>query len=348
MNPYEKCPAKSFWKLAVGSKNMFSIEELWDPKFQIGTNSKVVTYGSCFAQHIGRSLKERGFKWLVTETPPFGMSVPNARIYNYEVFSARTGNIYTTSLLNQWVDWAIDPSSVPGEVWEQGGRYYDPFRPSIEPSGFETEREVLEGRLHAIESFRDSIIQADYFVFTMGLTECWYHAPAGYEYPLCPGTLAGEFDPETHAFRKQEFSEVRKNLGEAIEKLRGMNPSLKFVLTVSPVPLTATNSRNHVLVATMLSKSVLRAVAGQLAENRSYVDYFPSYEIINSPVFGGVFFESNKRSVSSFGVKFVMDSFFSALKTKYGLVGKGNPELAEQGWESVCEEELLGAFGPTQ
>jgi hypothetical protein len=95
--------------------------------------------------------------------------------------------------------------------------------------------------------------------------------------------------------------------------MKTINPKLKIILTVSPVPLTATNSGKHVLIATMQSKSILRAVAGQLSDEYSYIDYFPSYEIINSAVFKGVFFEPNQRNVNPHGVSFVMDHFFNGI-----------------------------------
>ena len=162
---------------------------------------------------------------------------------------------------------------------------------------------------------------------------------------MCPGTVAGEFDENLHKFHNQQFMQVLKNLGDAIDLMREVNPDLKFILTVSPVPLTATKSNKHVLVATMHSKSILRAVAGQVAANRVYVDYFPSYEIINSPVFKGSFFEPNQRSVNPYGVNFVMNSFFKCLVDKFGDYEVSESEKAATKADEVCEEELLEAFG---
>jgi hypothetical protein len=165
---------------------------------------------------------------------------------------------------------------------------------------------------------------------------------------MCPGTVAGEFKEEVHQFVNQQFNSIYKNLIEAVKMMRSANPTLMFLLTVSPVPLTATKTDRHVAVATMASKSILRAVADQLAANRPNVDYFPSYEIINSPVFKGVFFEPNQRSVNPHGVNFVMDNFFKCLTTKYGddvkahkLSRHGESETSDE----FCEEELLDAFG---
>jgi hypothetical protein len=344
MNPYEDLPEKAFWRLAVANKSMFDISEIWDPKFCIKPNSKVATYGSCFAQHIGNALKNRGYNWMIAEKAPAGCSDELAKKYNYGVFTARTGNIYTTSLLKQWTEWALNKKKIPDEIWEKDGRFYDPFRPRIEPHGFESEKELKISQLQTVEAFKESVVTSDYFVFTLGLTESWHHKD-GYEYPMCPGTVAGEFDNEVHQFVNQQFNPIRKNLSEAMKLMREANPKLKFILTVSPVPLTATKTNRHVAVATMASKSILRTVADQLAFNRQNVDYFPSYEIINSPVFKGVFFEPNQRSVNPCGVNFVMDNFFKCLNTKYGVAKTANERLRNNRTKTaddVCEEELLG------
>jgi len=360
LNPYESLPPKAFWRPAVADRNMFEIEDLWTPKLPITETTPVATFGSCFAQHIGKALAARGYNWLITEQAPFGMSAENAKKFNYGVFSARTGNIYTTTLLRQWANWAAG-ATPPDEVWGTEGAYIDPFRPVIEPGGFATVEELRASRQMAIDNFRECIVKSKVFVFTLGLTESWVNAEHGYEYPMCPGTAAGEFDADKHKFVNLDIDGVRTGLAEAVRTMLRLNRNLTFLFTVSPVPLTATNSGQHVAVATMFSKSVLRAVAGQMATLRPFADYFPSYEIINSPVFKGAFFEPNQRNVSAYGVNFVMENFFKP------FVGKTNaPAAARHGGfggrphgaarlqrsapavakgDEACEEAMLAAFG---
>jgi hypothetical protein len=348
MHPYKTLDDRSFWATAVAQKSMFDIENLWDPRFSIDQTSKVATYGSCFAQHIGRALKSRGFHWMVTEAGPEGVSSEILRAYNYGVFTARTANIYTVSLLRQWVDWALG-KAVPDDTWEKDGRFYDPFRPRIEPSGFASKEEMLASRRTAINCFRESLTSSDVFVFTLGLTESWFNRDLGYEYPMCPGTVAGEFNPQVHQFVNQDFLFIRKSLIKAIKGIRSVNPDVKVLLTVSPVPLTATMSGNHVLVATTESKSILRAIAGDIRQQFDFVDYFPSYEIITSAPFRAVYFEPNQREVNHTGVTHVMSVFFKCLSGKFGPY-KPTPPSARlpprKVDDVICEEELLSAFAP--
>lgn len=344
-NPYKSLDQRNFWKPSVADVHLLDISDLWQPKFKVDKKKKVATYGSCFAQHIGNAMKQRGFNWYITERGPSNIADHLVKRFNYNIFSSRTGNIYTTSLLNQWVKWSLKPEDQPSEYWEKDGRIIDPFRPNIEPEGFDSVEEMLQSRKEVLKRFKESFEKADFFVFTLGLTESWFNKLHGYEYPMCPGTYAGEYNEKEHEFINQDYNFIRKNLNEAINLMRSVNSNLKFILTVSPVPLVATFENKHVLVSTMHSKSILRAVAGSVAVDRAIVDYFPSYEIINSPAFQGFFFEKNKRAVSPHGVSFVMSEFFKCME-KYHKVNVGSLGASTHAKEDVvCEEEILGAFG---
>ncbi|RAH96836.1 GSCFA family protein [Acuticoccus sediminis] len=364
-HPYKTLPEEAFWAPAVAKRHPLDIQRLWTPKFNITHQTPIVTFGSCFAQHIGRAMAARGYAWTSTEPTPKGLSPENAIKFNYDIFSARTANIYTTSLLEQWVSWGTGATEAPDVAWETSeGRFLDPFRPLIEPGGFESRDEMLASRAVTITAFGEAIRKARVFVFTLGLTESWYDTD-GYEYPMCPGTVGGNFDPARHKFRNQRYPEIRRALRTAIKMMETTNPGLHFLLTVSPVPLTATNSGEHVLVATTHSKSILRAVAGETAETLENVDYFPSYEIITSPAFRGSAFEPNMRSVNMHGVTHVMDCFFADLQNAFPESGSiavrggrrsaarkakfashgANSDEPQSASDLACEEELLDAFG---
>lgn len=356
-NPYLSLDETAFWAPAVARRDMFEIEGLWKAPFSITARTKIATFGSCFAQHFSRALLARNFAWLNAEPAPALMSPELAKKLNYGVFSARTGNIYTASLLRQWTEWALGVKPSPPICWEMEGRFHDPFRPAIEPGGFGSEQEMLALRAGSIAAFRKALLTCDLFVFTLGLTESWWDAEGGFEYPMCPGTVAGTFDPQRHVFVNQDYAAIRQALGETIRmirKARGTGP--RVLLTVSPVPLTATNSGEHVLVATMGSKSILRAVAGDIARRIPAVSYFPSYEIIVSHPFRARFFEQNLRGVRQEGVEHVMANFFAGLGdgTLANPSAMPAPERTEAVPETdpdddpVCEEELLKAFGPAR
>lgn len=354
-HPYEDLPPRAYWRTGVSNFNPLDTKDFWMPKSKLQPDEPVMTFGSCFAQHLSRALIQTGFSWLNAEEGPPGASGDLLRRYNYGIFSARTGNIYTTKALRQWMEWAVGQAEPPAEVWEQDGRFYDPFRPAIEPGGFSSVDEMRESRSRTLAALRDGIAKCRLFVFTLGLTESWEHREHGYTYATCPGTNAGVFDPQAHVFVNYDYGRIHEDLRAALDIIREISPAIKILLTVSPVPLTATASGAHVLVSTMYSKSVLRAVAGQLADSTDDVDYFPSYEIIAAPPFRGMFYEPNMRSVSPRGVAFVMEHFMAGQgMSASSSAPRRDPEPArtvsavedEQSGrdEIVCEEEILEAF----
>ncbi|KVD70178.1 hypothetical protein WS62_12910 [Burkholderia sp. ABCPW 14] len=352
-NPYALQPTRAFWRPAVGDVNPMEISDLWRPKYPIGKHEPIATLGSCFAQHISRALMRAGYRWLDSEPPPSRFPEALFDDYHYRVFSARIGNVYTAALLNQWVRWAFGVEAPSDEIWEQNGRYYDPFRPNIEPNGFASRDEALLTRQATLGNLRRMFETCGVFIFTLGLTEAWLDTERRVVYPMCPGTVAGTFDAARHAFKNYAFNEIVADLSDVFDLVRQVNRGIRCLLTVSPVPLTATATDAHVLVATVHSKSILRAVAGQLAASRPNVDYFPSYEIVSAFPFKGAFYEPNMRSVSTFGVDFVMQQFFDGL-TSVAPGDVRSPETAavppERGApgpaarDEVCEDMILDAF----
>lgn len=357
-NPYTDLPDSAFWKTAVAGKKPREIHALWNPKFEIKQVDVIATAGSCFAQHIGRALKVRGYDWHDSEPAPLLMRrhKEKCELFNYGIFTFRTGNIYTVALLKQWLDWSLGHAIPPEEIWESPEhRFYDLFRPNIEPNGFKSKNEALKSRQSTLNAIKRSLKKIDLFIFTLGLTEAWINKDNAYVYPMCPGTLAGDFDPAQHAFKNFTFLESYQTLIAVLDTLKSINPKMRFLLTVSPVPLTATASGEHVVTATIYSKSILRAVAGETANTREDTDYFPSYEIISAFPFRGNFYAENMRNVQPQGVNFVMNSFFNCqgrvfgsteLDTTIGQKPITQPAVAPsvKTADEICEDALLEAF----
>ncbi|MFM8332224.1 MAG: GSCFA domain-containing protein [Candidatus Methylumidiphilus sp.] len=346
-NPYQSLSHHAFWRTAVAEKNPLLIDNLWNPRHPITADAAIVTAGSCFAQHIGKALVKSGYNWLNAEPAPRLLPDHMHQKYGYGVFSFRTGNIYTAALLKQWVSWAFGETAVPTEIWEGNSRFYDPFRPNIEPNGFASPDELLALRQSTFAAIRRAAEEAKLWIFTLGLTEAWVNTRQGHVYPMCPGTAAGQFVAASHKFHNFRHAEICRDLADTFAMLRQANADAKFLLTVSPVPLAATASGNHVLSANQYSKSTLRAVAEDMKNDFDNVDYFPSYEIITGFPYRGIFFEPNLRKVSASGVDFVMRLFLQSVQDKFCSQPTGEAAAAREPptvAEAECEEALLEAF----
>jgi hypothetical protein len=341
LNPYLGLPASAFWRTAVAQCRPETVENIYERRFSIAPGDRIATAGSCFAQNIGRRLKRHGYTILDTEPPPRGLDKEGKSSFGYDMYSARYGNVYTARQLLQLIQAArgkFDPADI---VWEKDGRFYDALRPNVEPQGLDSPEEVSALRTDHLASVRSMIRQTDVFIFTFGLTEAWLHTESGTVYPTAPGTMAGVYDPQIHSFKNFGYEEVLADFLSVRHIFQRSNPNVRFLLTVSPVPLVATAADQHVLSATTRSKSVLRAVAGALAERYEDVDYFPSYELIASSFSEGRFYEPDRRNVTTDGVDLVMRYFFA----QHPPVQAGTrPNAPSPDWV-VCEEAMLEAFG---
>lgn len=309
-SPYDNLEERAIWRKAVADTHPLQLSDLYRKKFSIDLGTRIATAGSCFAQHISNALKRNGFNFRDFEPAPPLLPPKLSRSYNYGVYSARFCNIYTARQLLQTFDRAFENFRPEEEPWIKEGGFADPFRPVLEPVPFCSIAELERSRQSHLAAVKDMFQQTDLFIFTLGLTEAWISKRDGAVFPLCPGTVAGAFDEQKYEFKNFNYFEIFEDLVAFMGKVRTLNPDMKFILTVSPVPLTATKTDAHVLSATTYSKSVLRAVAGHLASELDFVDYFPSFEIITAPPMRGIFYDSNLRTINSSGVDYVMSHFF--------------------------------------
>jgi hypothetical protein len=325
-HPYVDRPDYQFWRKEPGLAESALFDPVGQPTFRIAPQDKVVTAGSCFAQHVARYLAQSGFNFLVTEQPHPLLQESVAEQLNYGLFSARYGNTYTTRQLRQLLERAYGTFKPIDGAWQRAdGRWVDPFRPQILPGGYVSSREVKLDRKTHYSAVRRAIEQMSVFVFTLGLTETWMDRRDGAAYPLAPGVAGGTYDETIHEFRNFDVDDVAADLQWSLDFIRSHNPSVKFVLTVSPVPLNATALDRHVAVSTAYSKAVLRVVAERVCNANDLCDYFPSYEIITSPITRSAYFEDDAREIRSEGVHHVMSLFLK----HYADMQAGIPDAAE-------------------
>mgnify|MGYP000745985092 CR=1 FL=1 len=349
-SPYEGLPAHGFWRTGVAEQNPLDMEQLYTRKFRIRRDDAIATAGSCFAQHIARHLRARKFNVLDYEPAPRGMTPDLAQKYQFGTYSCRYGNIYTAAQMLQLAREAFGISIPADRTWEKDGRFFDAQRPNVEPGGFTDPDEVLEARARHLSQVKQMLLDVDVFVFTFGLTEAWIHRETGTVYPTAPGTIAGSYDPDIYAFKNFTHAETLHSFVQfkrVLKRERAKTP--RYIVTVSPVPLTATAAGQHVLAASTYSKSVLRGVAGELFQTHRDVDYFPSYEIITAPVTRGIFFEPNQRGVTEAGVNTAMRAFLAQhdpVATTPGAIPESSQDTHQPDREDslVCEEVLLEAF----
>ena len=361
---FETLPPAAFWRPAVaeaavadaGGAGTIDLSGLFQPKFPVTRDSAVATAGSCFAQHVGHALRGAGLNVLDVEPAPPGLDPSTARSFGFNLYSARYGNIYTAAQMRQLLQDSLGQTLHPNTIWTRDGRHYDALRPSVEPTGCDSPDEVMALRRFHLTRVQDLFTRCALFVFTLGMTESWVDAATGTVFPTAPGVLADPAAGHQIGFHNFGFAQVLADLHAIRDLLHRYNPATRMILTVSPVPLTATASGRHVLTATTASKAVLRAAVDEFARDLPDVDYVPSFEIINHPAARGRFFAANLRSVTQDGVDLVMRHFLAAhllaplpLSPETHINTETDPASPDSACpdsasELICEEALAEAF----
>jgi hypothetical protein len=338
-SPYASLPAESFWRPAVAEQPPGPLAGLYRSHFEITPETRIAVVGDCFAQAFAEMLHSTTAAVMNCEPAPPGLSDELAARFGYRPFSARHGNVYFARQLRQLIDEAYGRHMPADPVWERGGRYFDALRPAVEPEGLCSPEEVVAHRKDHLAAVRELLESVDVLVWAFSLGEAWLHRESGTVYPVAPSIVAGAHDPSLHAWRAFGYAETCEDFRAAARALRELNPQLRLLTMVSPVPATATVSGEHVLAANTRHKSMLRAAAGTLADELESVDYFPAFELVATHFSRGALYEANRRTVSPEGLAVVLDTFLEPHpELERAPVEKAAP-LPEA--DPLCDESLL-------
>lgn len=332
-NPYAAAPDCAFWRRAVSRVPWNILDPMIRDIPIIDRLTRIVSAGSCFAQNLAKFIRASGYNYHVTEAP-VGIATP--------LYSARYGNIYTSRQLLQLFQRAF------GRLDDAGGRHVwkrredmlwvDAFRPSDSDPRVEVD-EVRADRERHLAAVRQAFKEAEAFVFTLGLTECWERREDGMVYPAAPGVFNREFDPDDFVFRNMTTTEVTTDFVAFVRELRAVNPAVEIIVTVSPVPLIATYTDSHVLTANCRSKSILRAAAAEICDICERTHYFPAYEIFTGPHSTGRLYERNLRDTTAAGVNLAMRCFMRHFGRK-GVETPGHNQAETDDYRDVvCEPD---------
>jgi GSCFA family len=271
----------SSWKrTARGSRLTFVRKPL------IERNDKIMTIGSCFALEIRQALASIGFdvypKYGDIQFDPKSQKLAKLPVrddvnhYNTFTISAEFRNAFarahyeSSDFVRAATVLGRSPFEVPTkEVWQ------DPYRKHIyaaNESGIQELSQKVDNCIY------DAIMNADIYVITLGLTEVWRKDDNGKIINQIPDQMLKGRAPG-FTFVRSDYQDNYENIRDVCSLIAEHFPNKKIVLTVSPVALKRTFSRNDIVVANMESKSTLRAVAAAIDREFDNVVYWPSYEM---------------------------------------------------------------------
>ena len=235
---------------------------------------KITAIGSCFASNF--------VKWF---SKKYDVNKANKNAY---LIRFNEGFVNTYSLLQQF-EWALEKKIPQSSLW------------------YDKHDKILEYDDCVRQSTNDLLLNTDYFIITLGLSEVCYHKNTGCVF--WRAVPKKYFDNKIHGFRITTVEENVSNLQKLVGLIKKYNSSAKIVFTLSPIPLIASFRNIPIMQSTLVSKSILRISIDNLLNlfppNELY--YWPSYEIINS--FFSDCFESDGRHVKKCVLDFIMTLF---------------------------------------
>lgn len=247
----------------------------------ISLNTAVLTTGSCFSDAIGNRLQS--FK-VPTLANPFGTTYNPLSIHKLLTTALETGSV-TSNLF-------VEHDSI---------HHHHDFHSSF-ASFSKTELEQhLQDRIHETHHF---LKKASWLMVTYGTAWVYEHRPTGQIVSNChkqPGSL----------FTKSLLSQ--KHILESFEKLyhelKRQNPSLRIILTVSPV-----RHIKETLALNSVSKAVLRLTCHTIAEQHPDVEYFPAYEMMMDDLRDYRFYKGDMIHPTAEAEDYIWENFM----TRYG------------------------------
>ena len=267
--------------------------------------AKIFTMGSCFAVEIKNALKRLGFDVY----PKYGCMKADPTRFSASALPEKDNiNHYDTFTIRQEFERALSGQHYQlADFWNfpRGQyRWTDPYRKRV--FGVD-EQSIQEVSNQLGDCIAAGIREADVLIITLGLIECWRNKANGLY--VCTGPKRSDDRISAHVEpHLSSFAENYENLRQMLDGVRSVYPDKSVVFSVSPVALARTFSGEDVVTANMMSKSTLRAVAGQLSRERPELVYWPSYEF----AMAADIFQDDGRHVRPEAVKQIVSAFLEA------------------------------------
>ncbi len=243
-------------------------------KHQISLDSQLLTLGSCFADVVGNQLRENKLDIIVN---PFGTLFNPLSIFKI-----------------------ISPSYQEADerlfVENQKLWFHYDFHSQFVSNSKENLKEQINQTIYAINSLLPT---TNHLIITFG---------TAFIYKLLnPQTyISNCHKMPNNLFEKDLLSvkDICKAFAILYEELKGVNPDLKIILTVSPVRHTRDGVPEN-----QVSKSILRATCHYLTTDYQDITYFPSYEIMMDDLRDYRFYKADLIHPNEVAEQYIFEKF---------------------------------------
>ena len=239
------------------------------PHFSISATDKIFTIGSCFARNTERALVAMGVPVLSALVE--GVA-PDENITNKYTTKSILHDLRTAFSNNESERVTIYQETTDGYVnLTFGGTGALTAKPLKE----------VEDLTRRYYTNLKKIKEANVVILTLGLVEVWFDRATQTYLNLMPNLKILKREPDRFEMHVLSYEDIMSDVQEILTIIRAnAQPNVRFLLTVSPVPLHATFRDQDCMQANMYSKAVQRTAAEAITLKNEDVAYFPSYEMV--------------------------------------------------------------------
>jgi hypothetical protein len=216
-------------------------------KSKINFKHKLVSLGSCFSENIGKKFEKNNFDIIVN---PYGQQ--------YNPHSIATSIVH---IINNKV-------FIESDLFYYLEQYHSFQHHSILSGN--SVAEALANINTRIATAHNQMMQADYLFVTLGTAHIFTHVESNTVVNNCHKVPVKNFEK-----KYLKTNEIVQALANAFNCLIALNPTIKIVLTVSPVRYLAFGFYEN-----NLSKGYLFSSIQELLDRFSCCSYFPAYELV--------------------------------------------------------------------
>lgn len=245
--------------------------------FEITHQDALLLIGSCFTEHIGAYLQDRKFN---TTLNPYGI------VYNPLSMAEALQALLQGDALPQ-----AEALFLRDELWHSWA-HHSQFSHT-------EQQEALRLMQAAYTQGSEALHNCTRLLLTLGSADVFELAESG-------RVVANNHKMPSAYFRQRRLSvaEITEALGSVLERLHARRPTLRVVLSVSPV--------RHLrggLIANQRSKASLLLACEVLEKQFDFVHYFPAYELLTDDLRDYRFYAADMIHPSEMAVEYVWEYF---------------------------------------
>jgi hypothetical protein len=257
-------------------KNFRTEFELEKSEFTINYSGKTLLAGSCFAQEMGLRMNHAGFQ---TNLNSHGILFNPISIKNSleDIIKCKT---YTEKDLLQF-----------DNLWHSFNHHG-----SFSGTDIST---VLNNINSSIRQAHKDLLEADTLIVTFGSAWVYEWAENGKIVANCHKVPQQNFNR-----RKLGVNEIISELSSVLDRIADLNPSIKVILTISPVRYLKEG-----FVENNWSKATLNIAVHELIRRFDFTSYFPAYELVIDDLRDYRFYAEDMVHPSKQAVDYVWNKF---------------------------------------